>query len=223
MGKTRFLIERLDLKKVESLKRSGGNAVGGTECEIAFIDERYLPDLLKLQELIIQSLSDKEIFKFSSEEVLRNLFVTERSVIGAFTEECLIAYSIIHLPAGDGDNLGADIGIDDGEMCNVGHIKAVAVHPAYRGNSLQRKMMGVHLNVLKDIGCRHVCSTVSPKNFPSVLNFFSIGMVIEGLNLKFDGLLRYIMHMDLNSPFDAGSERFERIKIDGQDIPLQLD
>ena len=61
--------------------------------EMIFMDERQLMDIVKLQDFIIQSLTDKEIFRTHPADYFRNHLQTENSVIGTFTNEGLIAYS----------------------------------------------------------------------------------------------------------------------------------
>ena len=163
------------------------------ECEMRFIDVNYLDDVVALQETMARALPDKEIFRLSSRDCLRDAMAKERSAIGVLTKDGLIAYHLLSIP-GCGDNFGADIGLPESELCNVAHIKAVVVHPSYRGNSLHRKMTSVHMNVLKDWGFWHVCCTVSPKNLYSLRNFLACGMVIKGLRIKYEGLLRYILY-----------------------------
>ncbi len=203
----RYPIERSTLKK-RSVEPSGRRNEGDetADCELAFIGKTYLQDILELQEIVSRSLPDKDLFRISSEYALSDLFITERSFIGVFVkdrvsgESRLIAYSIIRLPGKSSENLGEDIGLSAEDLKRTAHLKALAVHPEFRGCSLQRKMMELHLGVLKEMGYRHVCSTVSPKNYFSLKNFFSKGFVIRGLKIKYGSMLRYIMHRDLTAP-----------------------
>lgn len=188
--------------------------------EMRFVDESSLKDIMALQEIIVQNLSDKEIFRNHSLEYFRDRFRIFNSVIGAFTEDGLIAYSILYFPGDIGDNFGADVNLPREELKDVVHLETVAVHPAYRGNSLQRRMQGIHLEEIKKMSFKHVCCMVSPKNRPSIQNILSNGLVIKALKIKFGWRLRYIMHKNLLHPIAIGPEE---IRINGLNIEGQVD
>ena len=131
--------------------------------EIRYMDEDNLDEMMALQEVIIQNLADKEIFRTHSIDYFKNLFQVEKAAIGAFTEEGLIACSVLKFPEEIEDNFGADVNLPVDDLSRVVHIAKVAVHPAFRGNSLQRKLQGIHLEVAREMGCYHACCMVSPK------------------------------------------------------------
>jgi ribosomal protein S18 acetylase RimI-like enzyme len=199
-------------------KNRGSRLSEDVHYQMEFIDESSLMDMMELQEIIVQNLSDKEIFRTHSMSYFREHFQVENSVIGVFTRDGLVAYNVLYFPGLDSDNFGIDINLPKEELDKVVHLETVAVHPAYRGNLLQRKMEAVHLNIIRDMGYEHVCCTVSPKNHPSLQNIFSNGFVIEALKIKFGGRLRYIMHRNLSHPSAIGPEEFriESSNIDGQ-------
>jgi ribosomal protein S18 acetylase RimI-like enzyme len=188
--------------------------------QMRFMDESYLTDMMELQEIIVQNLSDKDIFRIHSMNYFKEHFKVENSIIGVFTKGGLVAYNVLFFPGLESDNFGADINLPREELDNVVHLETVAVHPAYRGNSLQRKMEAVHLRVIQDMGYEHVCCTVSPKNSPSLKNIFSNGLVIKALRFKFGGRLRYIMYKNLVHPSTVGPEE---IRIDSSNIDGQID
>jgi GNAT superfamily N-acetyltransferase len=156
--------------------------------------------MMSLQEVIIQNLEDKEIFRTHSIDYFKDLFQVEKAAIGAFTEEGLIACSILQFPEEIEDNYGADVNLPIDDLSRVVHLAKVAVHPAFRGNSLQRKLQGIHLEVAREMGCYHACCMVSPKNRHSLQNVFSHGFIIKALKLKFGSRLRYILHKNLLRP-----------------------
>jgi GNAT superfamily N-acetyltransferase len=168
--------------------------------EIRYMDEDHLDEMMALQELIIESLADKEIFRTHSIDYFKDLFQVEKAAIGAFTEEGLIACSILQFPEEIEDNFGADVNLPTDDLCRVVHLAKVAVHPAFRGNSLQKKLQGIHLDVAREMGCYHACCMVSPKNRHSLQNMFSHGFIIKALKLKFGSRLRYILHKNLLHP-----------------------
>ena len=188
--------------------------------EIHFLDETHLEEVMQLQETIIHNLPDKEIFRQHSIDYIRDHFKKENSVIGIFTEDGLIAYNVLYFPGEDGDNFGADIKLPNDEFDKVVHLETVAVHPDYRGNSLQKRMEEIHLGVIKKLGYIHVCCTVSPKNFPSIRNLFSNGLVIKGLKIKFGNRLRYIMYRNI---LNSSSIWPLEIRVSSLNIEYQVD
>jgi ribosomal protein S18 acetylase RimI-like enzyme len=201
------------------IKKNKGSILQEDVCyEIRFMDEDDLKGMMALQEIIVQNLSDKEIFRTHAPDYFLDHFKVENSMIGIFTDDGLIAYNVLYFPGVDGDNFGTDIDLPSDELDKVVHMETVAVHPAFRGNSLQRKMGDVHLRTIQEMGYKHVCCTVSPKNHSSLQNIFSNGLVIKALKIKFGWRLRYIMHKNLLRPNAIGPEeiRINSINIEGQ-------
>lgn len=188
--------------------------------EMRFMNESHLKDIISLQEIIINSLDDKEIFRTHSAEYFRDHLQVERSTSGVFTNDGLVAYSILYFPGENEDNFGSDINLPSDELCEVVHLATVAVHPAYRGNSLQSIMQRNHLDFARRMGYEHACCMVSPKNRPSLQNIFSLGFMIKALKIKFGYRLRYIMHRNL-SQLSQVSE--EEIRKKCSDIEGQID
>jgi ribosomal protein S18 acetylase RimI-like enzyme len=201
--------------------------------DMKFLKSGSLPDLMNLQSIIAANLPCPEIFMLHEEKFFQEIFRLERSIIGVTADEELIAFSIIRIPGLADDSLGKDLNLRDEELIKVAHLQAAAVHPAYRGNGLQRKLTSVHLRVIKEMGYEHVCCTVSPKNPVSLANYLSCGLAIEGLRPKMLGWWRYILHksilhpdyMDLEGSVDKDESAARRIEIKMQisDIEGQLD
>jgi GNAT superfamily N-acetyltransferase len=182
--------------------------------EMKFLDGDNLDDMTRLQGIMADCLMDKEIFRLTTTEEFRELLSQRKAVIGVLAEGRLIAYNIVSFPGRDGDNFGADINLPQEELVNVAHLKAVVVHPDYRGNQLQKRMFRVHLEFFRELGYKHICSTVSPKNAISVDNHFANGFVIRGLKVKYGDRLRYIMHKNIVCPFVSGPESIGIISTD---------
>lgn len=189
--------------------------------EMRFLDRSHLPDIVKLQETVIRNLGDKEIFRTQPLEFFLEHFNMENSIIGVLTDDGLIAYNVLYFPGDRMDNFGIDIGLDREERNQVVHLATVAVHPAYRGNSLQKLIQGIHLDVAMRLGYEHACCMVSPKNAVSLQNIFSQGLNIKALKIKFDNRLRYILHRHLRSPRMDFLEDF-RIKSSDLDAQISL-
>lgn len=178
------------------------SAQNGVKFEMDFLGESSLQEMVNLQDLILGHLPDPEIFFPHDRDYFRQVFQHDRSVIGVRVEESLTAYSIIRIPGHDQDNLGRDIGLAEDELASVAHLQAIVVHPAFRGNGLQRRIAAAHLHVIEDLGFKHVCCTVSPKNPASLGNIIHSGLVIKALRPKFGDWWRYIMYRNLSWPRD---------------------
>jgi len=174
--------------------------------EMKFMDEGNLDDILALQDIAIRSLKDREIFRTHCADYFLEHFQMDSPAIGIFTDEGLIAYSVLYFPGENEDNFGRDIRLHADDLHKVAHLATVAVHPEYRGNSLQKMMYSISLDVSRDLGYQHACCMVSPKNYVSLQNIFSHGFLIKALKMKFDSRLRYIMHRHLEYPSTVCSE-----------------
>ena len=114
------------------IKRNRGSILQeDVSYEMKFMDEDDLDDMMALQEIIVQNLSDKEIFRTHSPDYFLDHFKVENSVIGIFTDDGLIAYNVLFFPGVDGDNFGTDIDLPNDELDKVVHLETVAVHPAF--------------------------------------------------------------------------------------------
>jgi GNAT superfamily N-acetyltransferase len=210
------LIEKGKIKKPREHDEKGSIEI---DYEMRFLDEDAARDVFLLQEAIIRRLPEPEIFKGHDEDCLQELLLQERSAIGVLTDDVLIAYNLIHDPFDNEDNLGTDLKFSESDLKRVIHLQASAVHPAYRGNALQTRMIQTHLAVIRGLGLEHVCCTVSPKNPVSLRNVLAEGFQIRALKPKFDGWWRFIMHKNIFQPLTFTGEE---IKIKGSDIHGQL-
>ena len=84
--------------------------------EMRFLNKGYLEDIARLQEIMVQNLPDKEIFRLTAPEEFRELLAQKRTVIGVLTEDGLIAYNMVCFPKEDGENFGVDINLMEGNL-----------------------------------------------------------------------------------------------------------
>lgn len=165
--------------------------------EMKFLDIGCLTKILQLQDIVAAHLPCKEVFILHDEEYLRQVLSLDRSALGVFAGEQLIAFSIIRIPGLTSENLGRDINLQEKELGGVAHLQAAAVHPAHRGHGLQRRLTLAHLAVIEEMGYDHACCTVSPKNPVSLGNYISCGLAIEGLCPKKHGWWRFILRKQI--------------------------
>ncbi len=204
------------------LLQDGAEDEGEAVYEMRFLDESAMQEMLDLQELVVHHLPVPEIFRQHDRSYLQKIFQQERTAIGVTTRRGLIAYSIIGFPGNDRDNLGRDIGLAEMQLEKVAHLQAAMVHPAFRGNGLQRKMAVQHQQVIGDMGYEHVCCTISPKNPHSLGNMLANGFGIRGLKPKFDGWWRFIMYKNILYEMNQDGSR-EGIRINASDMQGQIE
>jgi len=177
-----------------------GLLIGSKSLELRSLGSSSLGDLMSLEAIVAECLPSAEIFLLHDEEFFQDILSQRIPAIGIFAGEDLVAYSIIRIPglSSKYSNLGRDINLPEEDLGKVAHLQAIAVHPAYRGNGLQRLLINRHLSVAKVQGFKHICCTVSPKNPISLANMLSCGLLIEGLAPKFNDWPRFILHRDLS-------------------------
>ena len=213
---------RIRKRRGSHLLQDGAEDEGESVYEMRFLDESAMQEMMDLQELVVHHLPVPEIFRQHERSYLQKIFRLERTAIGVTTRRGLIAYSIIGFPGNDRDNLGRDIGLAEGELEKVAHLQAAMVHPAFRGNGLQRKMAAQHQRVIRDLGYEHVCCTISPWNPYSLRNMLASGFGILGLAPKFDGWWRFIMYKNILHEMNQDGRRDE-IRINAADMQGQIE
>lgn len=138
-------------------------------------------------------------------------------ILGLFAGEELIAYGVLGLPGPGDPSLADDLGWA-AERSRVAHIDGISVLPEWRGNRLQRVLIGWRLREAA-AACRSlVITTVAPGNTASLRNALAEGLTIHALRQKYGGW-RYLMACDLRSPFmmPSGGGRW----VDAADIETQ--
>ena len=91
-------------------------------------------------------------------------------------------------------SLASDLGLNP---CEVLTFDAVVVSPAYRGRGFHRHFIDWSVALAKQKSCRYILATVDPKNIPSERNFLAKGFVVADTRVKYDGLLRDILKMEI--------------------------
>lgn len=187
------------------LKRKRGTHIEPKDYYMTFIDHNHMDAILELQDAVVKDLISHDIFEPDSFQFIQEELIKKAFIIGVFSEEKLIAYRFITFPEGDAMNLGEDLNLPKEELRKVAHLETTIVHPEYRGNGLQRKTLEHGIEEIRRKGYRHLCTTISPKNYFSINNIMSASLVIKELKYKYgskpdgsDAKLRYILHRDLS-------------------------
>ena len=182
------------------IRKYGKSSSKEVAYDLTLLDEGRLRNIMDLQELIVQDLSDPELFHPDSIHFIRDRIRKRGRVIGVVSEKRLIAYRILSFPGSDHDNLGIDLKLPKGELHKVAHLEFFVVHPAYRGNSLQLKTLAPTIRIVRDLNYDHLCATVSPKNYPTLSNLLKGSLIIKEMKEKYGGKLRFILYKNLKIP-----------------------
>lgn len=103
------------------------------------------------------------------------------------------AFFTIRFPKHDEDNLGRSLNLTQDELLKVAHMETAVVHPDYRGNHLEQRLMAEAVKILQDTPYRYLMGTVHPDNTASVKSFINNGFSIVKTVPKYGGRLRHIM------------------------------
>ena len=91
----------------------------------------------------------------------------------------LAAVFDILYPGLDSCNYGYDLNLTESELLQVVHMDTSAVHPDYRGQGLQGRMVHTAERELVDSGTRILLCTVHPENQFSLNNMLNQGFEIQ--------------------------------------------
>jgi hypothetical protein len=192
--------------------------------EIKFLNEIHLDQILYLQNIVTKNLSDPISYYVESIEFFCKQIVIENGAIGLFKEDQLVGFNMASFPGLDEENLGIDVGIKQEELLLVAQFGPVAIHPDHRKRGLLNKIIERHINSIKEIGYKHICLTIAPSNYPAIRAAMAQGFIIKRLKLKYNNLLRYILHLDFKSRFKHPqySVRIPHTDIESQKFMINL-
>ena len=190
-------------------------------CELRWLGADDTQAIIGLQAHVAASLT-MDSYYADNEEELHGLFAQGGIAAGAVADGGLIAFHTALIPGDSPCNLGSDVGLPPGELARVAHLENCAVHPDFRGNSLQRLLAAALIEALEARGYRYLCETVAPGNWPSIKSTLDNGLIITGLKKKYGGYWRYLFVRDLLHPIRPDLSAAIRW-VDAADIEGQLD
>lgn len=169
------------------------------EYKIKFLNESHLDQILCLQDTIAKNLSDPTSYYLEPVQFFCKQLTIERMAMGIFYKNQLVGFHMASYPDLNEGRLGVDIGLSQEELLHCIQWGPVAIHPDHRWRGLLNKVAKRHLRILEEMGYRHICLTISPNNYPTLRSTIAQGFVIKKLKLKYNNLLRYILHLDLTN------------------------
>lgn len=195
-----------------------------TQWQMTFLDISHLEKVLSLQKLVHDTIIDKRLFVPDPEDFIRSILTSpdQGKAIGVFSEDNLIAFRTISFPKKSLSNLGRDLHLSPTELLKVAHLESTVVHPEYRGNRLQAKMLKPSLEYIRTSGYQHVFATISPYNYPSLSTIIKAGFVIKDLKNRsgiYKGKARFLLYNNLTNPISL--DFIDIISISHTDIKTQ--
>lgn len=172
-----------------------------------------LPQILTLQDEVIQSLTDKSSLQPLSADEFLPILSEQGILIGAYDQDELVAFRAMLIPSPDEvDHLAEDAKLPKEAWPQVIYSEISNVRPSFRGNGLQKILGEVLMEEVDQERFRYVCATVAPFNIASLLDKFAHRMQIVALKEKYEGLLRYILLRDFKEQ--------EIVEVETQFIPM---
>ena len=182
--------------------------------EIRILDTSCLPQIMELQQFVINNLLRKDTLQPFSADFMEEHLGSKGFVLGVLSGNNLLAFRNVYFPdTNDKEwNLGIDLELPPGILNKVANLQMVCVHPSCRGNSIAAIMNKHAIRIIRDLGIHHhVCATVSPYNFWNIRILLDSGFIIKKLTKKYGGKLRYIVHQDLHRPMNFESGCFQPV------------
>lgn len=208
------------LKKDYLIKDKYGEAKK-IACRIEILGPEHLDEVLKLNKLIYELLANREILSTDTYEEMYQDLHKGAVVLGVFDDKhTLLAYRYSSFPGLETRNLAYDFDYPV-ELDKVCQLEATIVHPDYRGNNLQNKLVNIMIDIAADRGYTDLTSTVSPYNYHSLYNIMKNGLKIRALKRKYDNLLRFVLHGKIHD-FDYGKQ-IDSINVSMEDLDKQTE
>lgn len=131
-------------------------------------------------------------------DTLENItaYLREDLCIGAYDGERLGAYFILRYCGRSAHNYAAFLGVPREEWEHWANADSAIVHADFRGNGLQRLMLGAALPLFPG-RITHIGATVSPENQYSLNNALALGFAIVSRREMYGGYDRYLLKKDL--------------------------
>ena len=166
------------------------------------IEYATLEDMPSIMNIITESLPfipDSDWFVGDTEEFYARHIADAGFILKAISnsDHRLAAFFIIRYPKLEDDNCGYDLSYTEPQLLQTAHMESCVVHPDYRGNHLESRLMSEAINILQTSHYHYLLGTVHPDNIPSVKAFLSNGFHIEKTLKKYGGKLRHIMYREL--------------------------
>ena len=168
-----------------------------SDVTIRRIGPGHLDELFALHRQIVEGLPAEELYVGHDADWLSRHICEEGLCLGAFKDQRLVGYAILRFPDASPDNLGKLIGLEPSELTHVVQLQGTGISCRYRGRGLQSEFTRRRLSLAKELGYRHACVSVSPRNFISLRNMLEHELAIIAVIDQLAGYRRFILYKDL--------------------------
>lgn len=124
-------------------------------------------------------------------------YLTDDLCLGAFDGQRLGAYFILRYCGESEHNYAAFLDVPRAEWQHWANADSAVVHPDWRGNGLQRRLLEAALPLLRP-GITAIGATVSPENRYSLNNALACGFSIAARREMYGGYDRYLLVKNLS-------------------------
>ena len=144
-----------------------------------------------------EATADPEWFFLDPEEEIRGYMAdgVMELWVAMDGDRMAAGFDLLHLGL-DTTNYGYDLDFSEEELLRAVQMDTAAVHPAYRGHGLQRKLMEAAEEEIRKEPNRILLCTVHPDNVYSLNNVQKLGYAIEKKVEKYASV-RYVLRKDL--------------------------
>jgi hypothetical protein len=165
---------------------------------VRFCRTDELEDILLLQKLVYDGISDKDTFVLTTAEEFAESLDFD-VCIGAYDGEVLVAFTLMVTYPYSTRNLGLYLGYDQERCAKCVTYDTTFVDPAYKGYGLQRMFIRLKDQVAIRLGAEEALATVSIDNSASLNNLRASGFGIVGRKKMYGGFDRLILRKMLNT------------------------
>lgn len=153
--------------------------------------------LIRLLAEVRQGMPHKEWFYLDPPEEVRERMEngTMQLWVAMDGERLAGAFDAL-LPGLEDCNYGYQLGFSREELEKVVNMDTAAVHPDYRGQHLQRRLLQAAEAELSGTGEKHLLCTIHPENVYSLRNALAQGYIIQR-TLPMYGSVRHILRKDI--------------------------
>ncbi len=111
----------------------------------------------------------------------------------ALAGNTICAFLIVRYPGMEPDNLGRYLDFTPLQLEQTAHMESAAVLPAFRGRSLQKRLLAQAEAYVRDSGGLYLMATVHPDNRSSLGSFLALGYEVATTQHMYGSLLRHVL------------------------------
>lgn len=151
-----------------------------------------LPTVVALHHAALADLPRQGIVNPEKPEYFESVLAGDGHILGVRSSGRLVAYGILQCRIAADDGAWQELGLPVGGP--LAKASGCAVASAQRGHGLHRELTRRRILMAEAKGITDLYATSAPANYPSWRNLLANDFEIVAVKLKYQGLLRYILH-----------------------------